>query len=61
MKNYILLIIKILLVCSTNAQSKKFKDRSAIKKLCGCYEIEFNFAETFNYSEDSSYTKLRLR
>lgn len=56
MKNYILLIIKILLVCSTNAQSKKFKDISAIKKLCGCYEIEFNFAETFNYSEDSSYT-----
>ncbi|GAA3593846.1 hypothetical protein GCM10022396_08710 [Flavivirga amylovorans] len=38
-----------------NAQSKKKQDAEAIKKMCGCYEVTFNFAETFNYSEDSLY------
>ncbi|QCK16550.1 DUF6607 family protein [Mangrovivirga cuniculi] len=37
------------------AQSKKQKDLEAIKNMCGCYEVSFNFAETFNYSEDSTY------
>lgn len=38
-----------------NAQSKKKQDAKAIKKMCGCYEVTFNFAETFNYSNDSLY------
>ncbi|MDD7886095.1 DUF6607 family protein [Flavivirga sp. 57AJ16] len=38
-----------------NAQSKKKQDAEAIKKMCGCYEVTFNFAETFNYSKDSLY------
>ncbi|CAL2104508.1 conserved exported protein of unknown function [Tenacibaculum sp. 190130A14a] len=38
-----------------NAQSKKTKDREAIKKMCGCFEVTFNFAETFNHSKDSTY------
>ncbi|MEM7084887.1 MAG: DUF6607 family protein [Bacteroidota bacterium] len=38
-----------------NAQSKKKKDAEAIKKMCGCFEVTFNFAETFNYSQDSLY------
>lgn len=38
-----------------NAQSKKKQDAEAIKKMCGCYEVTFNFAETFNYSNDSLY------
>ncbi|WP_340066799.1 DUF6607 family protein [Ascidiimonas aurantiaca] len=38
-----------------NAQSKKNLDADAIKKMCGCYEVTFNFAETFNYSKDSLY------
>ena len=38
-----------------NAQSKKKQDGEAIKKMCGCYEVTFNFAETFNYSKDSLY------
>ena len=33
------------------------KDNDAIKKMCGCYEIEFNFAETFQFSNDSNYVK----
>ncbi len=35
------------------AQSKKKQDIEAIKGMCGCYEIKFNFAETF--SPDKRY------
>ncbi len=37
------------------AQSKKKQDVAAIKSMCGCYEVTFNFAETFEYSTDSAY------
>jgi len=37
------------------AQDKKKKDTDAIKAMCGCYEVEFNFAETFTASKDESY------
>lgn len=40
---------------SAVSQSKKKQDRAAIKSMCGCYEVTFNFAETFEYSNDSSY------
>ena len=40
---------------SVNAQNKKSKDKNAIKEMCGCFEVTFNFAETFNYSKDSLY------
>ena len=35
--------------------SKLEKDRAAIKSMCGCYEVGFNFTETFSYSDDSTY------
>lgn len=38
-----------------HAQDKKKLDQNAIKNMCGCYEVTFNFAETFNYSQDSLY------
>ncbi len=38
-----------------NAQKKKEQDQNAIKDMCGCYEVTFNFAETFQYSKDSLY------
>lgn len=38
-----------------NAQSKKKKDQNAIKEMCGCFEVTFNFTETFGYSSDSLY------
>lgn len=47
----ILLLISVL----TIGQTKKEKDQDAIKNMCGCYQVTFNFAETFNYSEDSLY------
>lgn len=54
MKNYLLLFILFLSV-STYAQ--KTGDEKAIKAMCGCYEIKFNFAETFNYPKDSTNYK----
>jgi hypothetical protein len=38
-----------------NAQNKQKQDADAIKKMCGCYDVTYNFAETFNYSKDSLY------
>lgn len=38
-----------------NAQTKKEKDIASIKSMCGCYEVSFNFAETFGYSKDKDY------
>lgn len=29
--------------------------KEQIKKMCGCYKVGFNFAETFNHSKDSTY------
>ena len=37
------------------AQTKKEKDLASIKAICGCFEVNFNFAETFSYSKDSIY------
>jgi hypothetical protein len=35
------------------SQDKKQQDIKSIKSMCGCYEVKFNFAETFQYSKDS--------
>lgn len=52
----ILLNILILLIISTlEAQTKKKKDIKSIKEMCGCFEIRFNFAETFVKTGDESY------
>lgn len=55
MKTRILFFLTLLTIASMSAQSKKKQDREAIKKMCGCYEVTFNFAETFAYSNDSLY------
>ena len=52
-----LLKISILLV-SVSFFAQKSEDIKAIKSMCGCYEVQFNFAETFNYPKDTaSYKK----
>lgn len=50
-------IFSVFLSCSMSvfSQTKKEQDQKAIKSMCGCYEVTFNFAETFNYSKDSTY------
>ena len=55
MKKKINFIFCLLFINFSISQSKLSKDRQAILSMCGCFEIEFNFAETFNYSEDNNY------
>jgi len=52
----ILLNVLILLTISTlEAQTKKKKDIKSIKEMCGCFEIRFNFSETFVKTGDENY------
>ena len=37
------------------SQVKLKSDREAIMNMCGCFEIEFNFTETFQHSKDKNY------
>ena len=53
-KNLLLFFI-LLSFLNLNTQNKK--DNDAIKKMCGCFKIDFNFAETFQFSNDSNYVK----
>lgn len=55
MKTTIYTLISFIMISSLYGQRKKKQDVEAIKKMCGCYEVTFNFAETFNYAEDSLY------
>lgn len=48
-------LLLIVFSLSVTAQNKKKQDQNAIKSMCGCYEVTFNFTETFNYSQDSLY------
>ena len=54
-KTVCILVITLLFNFSSNAQKKKTQDQESIKEMCGCYEVTFNFTETFNYSNDSLY------
>nr|WP_297789618.1 DUF6607 family protein [uncultured Allomuricauda sp.] len=56
MKTFSYSFLALLIATSAISQTnKKQQDREAIKSMCGCYEVTFNFAETFNYSNDSLY------
>lgn len=57
------ILVLMLMVASFNAntQSKKKQDIKAIKSMCGCYEVKFNFAETFEYVEDSTYVPSKVK
>ena len=55
MKKALLSLLVLSIAFSVNAQSKKKKDQNAIKEMCGCFEVTFNFAETFNYSDNPDY------
>lgn len=47
MKKSLLASCMLFLAIAGNAQTKKQEDTKAIKSMCGCYEVTFNFAETF--------------
>jgi hypothetical protein len=56
MKKIALSIIAMGFMIAVSAQSKKqAKDLEAIKQMCGCFEVTFNFSETFSYTNDSLY------
>ena len=55
MKIYCLKFLLIIMSYNAFAQTKKDKDLASIKAMCGCFEVSFNFAETFSYSKDSTY------
>ena len=56
MKKIVLSIIAMGFMIAVSAQSKKqVKDMEAIKQMCGCFQVTFNFSETFSYTNDSLY------
>ncbi len=57
---YLLLIFGFI-SASIIAQNKKEQDIQAIKSMCGCYKVGFNFAETFSYSKDSMYKPSKVK
>ena len=57
----LLSLLILIFSLSVNAQNKKKQDTEAIKNMCGCFEVTFNFAETFNYSKDSLYKPSKIK
>lgn len=53
MKKLALLSLTVVASLNLNAQTKKQQDIDAIKSLCGCYEIDFDYTETF--APDTNY------
>lgn len=53
--------VALVISLSVNAQSQIEQDQKAIKSMCGCYDVEFNFAETFSYSDDSTYQGSKIK
>ncbi len=55
MKKSFNLLVSMLITFTVVSQNKKQQDIASIKKMCGCFEVKFNFVETFSYSKDSLY------
>ncbi len=53
MKKIISAIAMLVLVAGVQAQ--KVKDKQYVEKLCGCFEVEFKYAETFSPDEEYKY------
>lgn len=54
MRKSFALLLATFSLTATYAQEKQ-KDIESIKKMCGCFEVEFNFIETFQTTKDSAY------
>ncbi|SCY37722.1 DUF6607 family protein [Flavobacterium caeni] len=61
MKKSIFAAVVMLLTATAIAQDKKKEDIKAIKAMCGCYEVKFNFAETFQTSKDEKYVPSKTK
>lgn len=51
------LVLIFALFLSFSSYAQKAEDVKAIKSMCGCYEVKFNFAETFQYPKDTANYK----
>ncbi len=51
---FITLLI-LLQIFQVFAQSKKEQDKAAIKGMCGCFEVTFDFGETFSPQKDYAF------
>lgn len=54
-------LVMLSITLTMNAQNKTKQDQDAIKGMCGCYDVSFNFAETFQYSSDSTYVPSKTK
>ncbi len=51
----IALITALAMLSGHAVRAQKTEDIKAIKSMCGCYEVEFNFAETFRHNKSADY------
>lgn len=58
---FIYVFLSAAFILKVDAQNKKTKDQKAIKDMCGCYDVTFNFAETFEYVDDSTYVPSKIK
>ena len=56
MKRLTLLLVLISFGMSARAQSDYKKDVEAIKAMCGCFHVKFNFSETFAAAKDYEFS-----
>jgi len=55
MKTILPFLLSILFLQNLSSQTKLEQDRQAIKAMCGCYDVRFNFSETFQHTKDTTY------
>lgn len=58
---FIYVFLSAAFILKVDAQNKKTQDQKAIKDMCGCYDVTFNFAETFEYVDDSTYVPSKVK
>jgi len=51
------IVLSILLMASIVAKAQDKKEQQAIKNLCGCYEVQFMYAETFSPNHDYKFAR----
>ena len=61
MKYFLLLLLNIFFIFSFSQEKNHDFDKQLIKGMCGCFDVKFNFAETFSYSKDSTYQPSKVK
>lgn len=56
-KTILFLIVLLTSITGKSQDLQQQKDINSIKAMCGCYEVKFNFTETFNYPKDTTNYK----